>query len=162
MATETELLEVFRLGELACDREIVQVVGDRLAGLWMARSRFKDTELLTRRSLALQTSAGTLNWCGHALLRLGDTGQALTFFNQALPLRRAVGDRAGEAVTRYNIGMIHRRAGRLADAVTELEVTVELDRQVQHPDLASDTAMLEQVRAELVSRGVGGPSSGGV
>ena len=34
MTTEPELLEVFRLGELARDQEIVRTVGDRMAGFW--------------------------------------------------------------------------------------------------------------------------------
>jgi short-subunit dehydrogenase len=59
-----------------------------------------------------------------------------------------VGDRAGEATTRYNIAMIHREHDRLDQAITELEHVVALDRQIGHPDLASDTAMLEQVRQE--------------
>jgi len=44
--------------------------------------------------------------------------------------------------------MIHRDLGELAEAVAELEQVVDLDRQVQHPDLDSDTAMLDQVRQE--------------
>ena len=69
---------------------------------------------------------------------------------------REVGDRAGEAVTRYNIAMVHRGAGRLVEAVAELELVVALDAAVQHPDLEADTAMLEQVRAELHQRRSGG------
>ncbi len=38
MSGEGELLEVFRLGALAGDAEIVRDVGDRLAGAWTARS----------------------------------------------------------------------------------------------------------------------------
>ncbi|GID92496.1 hypothetical protein ACFQFC_40120 [Amorphoplanes digitatis] len=39
---------------------------------------------------------------------------------------------------------------RFADVIrlAELERTVELDRQVGHPDLESDTAMLERVRGK--------------
>jgi hypothetical protein len=44
--------------------------------------------------------------------------------------------------------MIHRADGNLEQAIGELELVVDLDRQVDHPDLASDTAMLEQVRQE--------------
>ncbi|MEU8007457.1 hypothetical protein AB0B66_40390 [Catellatospora sp. NPDC049111] len=44
--------------------------------------------------------------------------------------------------------MIHRANGHLDRAISELELVVELDRQVEYPDLASDTAMLEQVRDE--------------
>jgi hypothetical protein len=43
------------------------------------------------------------------------------------------------------------RSGELDRAVTELEQVVELDRQVGHPDLQSDTEMLHRVRQELAS-----------
>ena len=79
---------------------------------------------------------------------LGAPQQALTHYRQALPIRREVGDRAGEAITRYNIAMIHRAEGNLDAAISELELVVDLDRQVGHPDLASDMAILEQVRRE--------------
>ena len=55
-------------------------------------------------------------------------------------------------MTRYNIAMIHRDAGQFREAVEQLEIVVELDRQVQHPDLASDTAMLTQIRAQLIQQ----------
>jgi tetratricopeptide (TPR) repeat protein len=92
--------------------------------------------------------AVTLNNIGHVYHRLGDQQQALTYYQQALPIQREVGDRAGEAVTRYNIAMIHRAEGNLDRAIGELELVVDLDRQVGPPDLASDTAALEQIRQE--------------
>ena len=82
---------------------------------------------------------------------LGQLHRALEYFGQALPIRREVGDRAGEAVTRYNVAMIHHARGELDRAVAELEQVVELDRQVGHPDLQSDTEMLHRVRQELAS-----------
>jgi Tetratricopeptide repeat len=77
--------------------------------------------------------------------------RALEHYGRALPILREVGDRAGEAVTRYNVAMIHRAQGELGRAVAELEQVVELDRQVGHPDLQSDTEMLHRVRQELAS-----------
>ena len=74
--------------------------------------------------------------------------QAVAHYHQALPIRREVGDRAGEAVTRYNIAMVHRARRNWGLATAELEQVVELERQVKNPDLASDIAMLEQVRRE--------------
>jgi tetratricopeptide (TPR) repeat protein len=82
---------------------------------------------------------------------LGEPQRALEYYGQALPIRREVGDRAGEAVTRYNVAMIHRAEGEPARAVAELEQVVELDRQVGHPDLQSDTEMLHRARQELAS-----------
>ena len=92
--------------------------------------------------------AATLSNIGGVYAGLGERARALEFYQRALPIRREVGDRAGEAVTRYNLAMIHRGWGELDRAVTELEQVVELDRQVGHPDLASDTAMLERLRQE--------------
>jgi hypothetical protein len=54
-------------------------------------------------------------------------------------------------VTRYNMAMIHRAQGELDRAVAELGQMVELDRQVGHPDLQSDTEMLHRVRQELAN-----------
>jgi hypothetical protein len=80
---------------------------------------------------------------------LGEPQQALEHYGQALPIQREVGDRTGEAVTRYNVAMIYRAQGELGRAVAELEQVVELDRQVSHPDLQSDTETLHRVRQEL-------------
>ena len=59
-----------------------------------------------------------------------------------------MGDRAGESVTRYNLAMLYRAQGLLAEAVAALRQVVALDKQVQHPDLESDQAMLRQVEQE--------------
>ena len=93
----------------------------------------------------------TLNNIGAVYRGLGEPQRALEYYGQALPIMREVGDRAGEAVTRYNMAMIHRAQGELDRAVAELEQVVELDRQVSHPDLQSDTEMLHRVRQELAS-----------
>ena len=54
-------------------------------------------------------------------------------------------------MTRYNVAMLYRAQGKLGRAAAELEQVVELDRQVSHPDLQSDTEMLHRVRQELAS-----------
>jgi len=61
------------------------------------------------------------------------------------------GNRAVEAVTRYNLAMIHHARGDLGRAVAELEQVVELDRQVSHPDLRSRVEMLDRARQELAA-----------
>jgi hypothetical protein len=56
-------------------------------------------------------------------------------------------------MTRYNLAMICQAAGDLGRAVTELEMVVELDRQVGHGDLDSHLAVLDQVRGERQLQG---------
>lgn len=92
--------------------------------------------------------AATLNSIGGAWSALGEKRKALEYYEQALPLRRAVGDRAGEAVTCFNMGMIYRSLGDFDKAIEYVERCVELDIQVEHPDLESDRAALEQLKRE--------------
>jgi hypothetical protein len=100
--------------------------------------------------------AATLNKLGRVHQRRGESQAALGYFEQALPIFREVGDRAGEAAALYNIAMVHRGAGRLVEAVAGLELVVALDKAEQHPGLEADTMMLAQVRAELDARGSAG------
>ena len=81
---------------------------------------------------------------------LKDLDRALAFHEQALHIVLEAGHRAGEVVSRFNIAMIHRKRGDLDRAIHELEQVVELDRQIGHPDLEADIAVLERVRAAAV------------
>jgi hypothetical protein len=77
-----------------------------------------------------------------------------------VPLLRQVGDRWGESITCYNMGMIYKALGDLAEAERLLTRTVELDEAIGHPDLESDRAALQQVRS-MIQSGGGGASSPG-
>jgi tetratricopeptide (TPR) repeat protein len=92
--------------------------------------------------------ATTLSNIGLVYENLGDRQQALRYFHQALPIQQEVGDRAGERVTRYNMAMLYRGQGQLAEAVAALRQVVALEEQMQHPDLASNQAILRQVEQE--------------
>ena len=183
-----QAVEVHRLAVAGHEADIARDVGRRVARVWLRTSRFADVVRLATATLTLGPDAGafydrgwalsstgqprqamtdyeqalilyrevgdrageaaTLNNIGLVYDGLGDRQQALTYYQQALPITREVGNRAGEAVTRYNIAMIHRTEGDLDRAVDKLERVVDLDRQVGHPDLESDTAILEEVRQQ--------------
>jgi tetratricopeptide (TPR) repeat protein len=96
--------------------------------------------------------ATTLNNIGLVYDALGDKAKALQYFELALPIQRAVGDRGGEAVTSYNSASIYYRSGQLAQAVEYLAQCVKLDKQVQHPNLASDQALLTSWQQELAGQ----------
>ena len=64
---------------------------------------------------------------------MGDSQKALAYYEQALPLQQAVGDRGGEAVTLNNIAMVYYALG---DSETELfyyERSLPLTIAVQDP-----------------------------
>ena len=61
---------------------------------------------------------------------LGDKRKALDFYEQALPLMRQVGDRAGEARTLNNIGVVYTALGDKHKALDFYEQALLLHRQV--------------------------------
>ena len=87
VASEVELLEVFRLGEAAGEADIVREVGDQLADHWMGVSRFREVQALTSRSLRVQSSPSTV-LAGRAYDMTGNLTAALEHFEQALPIYR--------------------------------------------------------------------------
>src|SRR5215468_1100895 len=138
MVSEVELLEVFRLGEAAGVEEVVREVGDRLAAAWLGVSRFREVLALTDRSRRVQTSGATL-YAGHAKGMLGDPGGALDDCQQALPIFRQVGDRAGEAATLNNIGLVYDRHGDSESALRHYQQALPIARQVGNRTGAATT-----------------------
>ncbi|MBW4497169.1 MAG: CHAT domain-containing protein [Oscillatoria princeps RMCB-10] len=61
---------------------------------------------------------------------LGEKQKALEFYNQALPLIRAVGDREGEATTLNNIGGVYNSLGEKQQALEFLNQALPLLRAV--------------------------------
>ena len=69
-------------------------------------------------------SSTVLNNIGMVYWLLGELQKALENLNQALQIRRAVGDRNGEAVTLNNIGLVHRSLGETQKALEVLKEAV--------------------------------------
>ncbi|MDT9252633.1 tetratricopeptide repeat protein, partial [Limnospira sp. PMC 1280.21] len=64
--------------------------------------------------------ATTLNNIGGVYSDLGEKQTALDYYNQALPLFRAVGDREGEANTLTNMASLQRSQGELTEALVNM------------------------------------------
>ena len=119
-------------------------------GLWADYLAGAERGLVICRAHGLrQNESVLLVHLGYAYNALGQRQTALDYYQQALPIWEEVGDRYGEAITRYNMAMIYRAQGDLAGAIAQLRQTVALDRLVQHPDLEADSALLAQLEAEL-------------
>jgi CHAT domain-containing protein len=74
--------------------------------------------------------ATTLNNIGLVYDDLGEKQKALDFYNQALPLFRAVGDRGGEATTLNNIGLVYDDLGEKQKALDFYNQALPLFRAV--------------------------------
>ncbi|UWU50260.1 Tetratricopeptide repeat-containing protein [Limnospira platensis C1] len=61
---------------------------------------------------------------------LGEKQTALDYYNQALPLLRAVGDRGGEATTLNNIGAVYSDLGEKQTALDYYNQALPLFRAV--------------------------------
>ncbi|MGB3533308.1 MAG: CHAT domain-containing protein [Microcoleaceae cyanobacterium] len=57
---------------------------------------------------------------------LGEKQKALNYYDQGLPLRRAVGDRSGEAATLSNIAFTKSSLGNLTEALTDIQAAIEI------------------------------------
>lgn len=86
-----------------------------------------------------QCQASTLESLGWAFTRLGDRAKALGCLEQALHLRRQVGDRAYEASTLNHVGVAHSLLGDRAKALSYLEQALHLRRQLEDPTKEADT-----------------------
>ena len=86
--------------------------------------------LRDKRAVSVPDRAVLLNNVGWVYDALGDKAKALEYYEQALPLRRQVGDRAGEATTLNNMGGVYDALGDKAKALEYYEQALPLQRQV--------------------------------
>jgi tetratricopeptide (TPR) repeat protein len=78
---------------------------------------------------------------------------AAKYFGQALPIRREVGDRAGEAVTLNNIGLVYRRLGEPRRALEYYEqalpIMQEVGNRAGEAVTCYNVAMIHRAKGEL-------------
>jgi len=64
---------------------------------------------------------------------IGRPQEALKLFEEALPIRREVGDRAGEAATLNGLAYLYQSLQRYSEAFTAFEQSIILSRQITYP-----------------------------
>jgi tetratricopeptide (TPR) repeat protein len=98
--------------------------------------------------------ATTLSNIGGVYAALGEKQQALAYYEQAVSLFRHVGDRWHESTVRYNMAMAYQSLDRLDEAEAQLIEVVALDEAIGHPNLESNRAALEKIRAAQRGPGI--------
>ncbi|MDD1428645.1 CHAT domain-containing protein, partial [Dolichospermum sp. ST_sed9] len=81
----------------------------------------------------------TLNNIGNVYSALGEKQKALDFYDQALPLIRAVDDRGGEADTLNNIGAVYSDLGKKQKALDFYNTALPLYHAVDDPGGEANT-----------------------
>jgi len=80
--------------------------------------------------MAQTGQAQTLNNIGAVYDSIGEKSRALEYYNQALPLLRAVDNRSGEATTLNNIGLVYSSLGEKSRALDYYNQALPLFRTV--------------------------------
>lgn len=65
-----------------------------------------------------------------------------------MEITQEIGDRSGEAIACWNLGIDYEKAGDLQRATDLMQVCVDFAREIGHPDAEKDADRLENVRAK--------------
>ena len=104
---------------LECGNQAVQV------GQIATREADKD-----EREIAIKVEANALDILGRVHNELGDKKKALEYFNQALPLHKSIGNRAGELTSLFSISMSYQYIGDFKKSLTFAEQAGTLAREL--------------------------------
>jgi tetratricopeptide (TPR) repeat protein len=85
---------------------------------------------------------------GNAYSALGEVARAIDYYQQALEIAREIGDRRGEAFTSWNLGLLVEGSDP-ARAVELMQVCVDYERDIGHPDAEADAARVEEISRRL-------------
>jgi tetratricopeptide (TPR) repeat protein len=99
-----------------------------------------------------QGEGQTLNNLGVAYAALGEPRRAIEHYEQWLAIAREIGDRRGEANACWNLGLAVEKEGDLARAADLMQICVEYEREIDHPDAAEDAAHLAALRARIAEQ----------
>ncbi len=146
-------LEYFRLSSRVLDE-----IGDprgkamRLAAIGeVYRRTNRPAQAIEHFTLSLQQSrmagndrageAETLTSIGWCHYTLNQVKQAQDSFTESLPLRRAIGDRMGEAVTLLGLAHVKRRQGDLHDARLHVESALSIVESLRSEVMSQPTSL---------------------
>ncbi len=106
--------------------------------------------LKIHRELGDRRSEGAdLNNLGNAYRHLGEVQKAIGYYEQALAIDRETGDRRGEAIDSWNLGLMYALQGDLARAVERMQVLVDYERAIGHPDAEKHAALVVEIRRHM-------------
>ncbi len=146
-----EALRIFRqVEDRSGEASALNNIGGVYSGLGEKKEAlgyYEAALLLFRQAVDYSGEVTTLNNIGKVYSDLRENNKALEYHKQALLLSGQVGDGWGERDTRFNIARAFMDLGWLAEFEVQLEIIVQIDEAVDHPNLASDRQALEQVRA---------------
>jgi len=83
---------------------------------------------------------------GNAYAALGETKRAIEFYEQRLKIAQEIGDRQGESNACWNYGLALEKLAEFGRAAELMQVTVDYEKYIDHPDAEKDAARVEEVK----------------
>ena len=113
--------------------------------------RWLEAALDAARRLKHRNTEGVhLGNLGTAYRALGQVERAIEFHEQALVIAREIGDRRGEAICSWNLGLLCEESDP-ARAAELMQVCIDYEREIGHPDAEVDAQRVHAIRARLVN-----------
>jgi tetratricopeptide (TPR) repeat protein len=139
-----ELLDKARaLGERGEEAALLNMIS-----MYQGRlGEWREAESVAREAVSAAECANDGRLLAEALTRLGmsmmdrRSRESAEFYQRALTLFRAVGDRCGEARCYINVGIIHQRGGEVAAAEAAYDHALEAAKSAHAVDLAGVAAL---------------------
>jgi len=72
--------------------------------------------------------------------------RAIELYEQQLAIDREIGDRSGEGIAAWNLGLAYEKLGEHAKAAGLMQGWVDYEREIGHPDAEEDAQVVEEVR----------------
>jgi tetratricopeptide (TPR) repeat protein len=97
--------------------------------------------------------ARTCNNIGCVYVAQHKLSQALACYERARTIQERLGLNVHLAITFGNLGHLYYEQGHYKRAEHAMSLTIKIREQMQHPDVEHDRAFLEQIRAQLSTKG---------
>jgi tetratricopeptide (TPR) repeat protein len=114
---------------------------------------FYEQDLLIAREIGdRRGESNALGNLGLAYADLGEIQHAIEFYEQDLKIAREIGDRRGESDTSWNLGLALEKEGNLSRAADLMQITVNYEEQISHPDAEKDANRVKALRARIAEQ----------
>jgi len=67
----------------------------------------------------------------------------------AQAIAREIGDRRGEGIHAWNLGLLYEKQGGYASAAELMQILVDFEREIGHADAEKDAQRLAEVRGKV-------------
>ncbi|WP_234017250.1 tetratricopeptide repeat protein [Nostoc sp. 'Lobaria pulmonaria (5183) cyanobiont'] len=130
-STESQKLEIHRLGLLGKDERIAAKIVSSLADNWKNQSRFWEAIHLCKSTLEITKNHSVLREIAYCKHQMGEVDQALNYYEQALNLCPAEDE--GELAAIYNhLGTLKADKGEVDEAIALYNQSLEINERISN------------------------------